>query len=124
MSESGEVLKCCARLRSIYSDCGKKAKQEHKGKWYCAAHYPPTMDEKYRKADEAKAREREQRREAERQHRLREDIVKRIFRVACVLEPDWPKTIAWASSYFKPGDEALVQGWIDEVARKNEEKNG
>jgi len=28
--------------------CGKKAKHEHEGKWYCKTHHPPTVEAKYK----------------------------------------------------------------------------
>jgi hypothetical protein len=29
-----------------YYSCGKKAKHEHEGKWYCKTHHPPTVQAK------------------------------------------------------------------------------
>lgn len=32
--------------------CGKNAKYEHEGKWYCGIHYPPKVEEKRKKRRE------------------------------------------------------------------------
>lgn len=40
---------CCARIYTGYISshaCGKKAAYEHKGKWYCKTHHPPTVQAK------------------------------------------------------------------------------
>ena len=29
-----------------YHSCGKKAKHEHEGRWYCKTHHPPTVEAK------------------------------------------------------------------------------
>lgn len=104
---------CCARLRSFYAYCGRVAKHEYKGKWYCGTHYPPAREEKYRKADEARAEERKVRREAERRELLKRDILGRVFREACLKMPELLMDVAKGSHHFKPGDELLVRGFFD-----------
>jgi hypothetical protein len=58
---------CKARVWGGYSSnsCGKKAKHEHEGKWYCKTHHPPTVQAK----KEARA-ERWEKEWAERQERI------------------------------------------------------
>jgi hypothetical protein len=39
---------CIGKVWGGYSSnsCGKKAKHEHNGKWYCKTHHPPTVEAK------------------------------------------------------------------------------
>jgi len=52
--------------------CGKKAKHEHEGGWYCKTHHPPTVQAKRKARDErwekkwAERRERSEQQEAQR----------------------------------------------------------
>lgn len=39
---------CCGKVWSGFrhDDCGRGAKYEHEGKWYCKTHHPPTVQAK------------------------------------------------------------------------------
>jgi hypothetical protein len=41
---------CRAKVWHGYASysCGKKAKHEHEGHWYCKTHHPPTVEAKYK----------------------------------------------------------------------------
>jgi hypothetical protein len=58
---------CVARVWGGYSfnSCGKKAKHEHEGQWYCKTHHPPTVQAKREARDERWEKE-----WAERQERI------------------------------------------------------
>lgn len=63
--------------------------------------------------------------ERERERRIKEDIMNMMFWYNCISNPGLVLSLASQGSCFKRGiDESLVQGWIDEVVRKNEELNG
>jgi len=81
MSETKQ--KCCEMLHNNYSfrgvPCGKTAKIEHEGKWYCGTHSPLL---KQKRIDERNARWEQQskrRKEEEQQERKRQERS-----VACV----------------------------------------
>lgn len=40
--------KCAGKVwdHMFYVKCGKTARYEHKGQWYCKTHHPPTVQEK------------------------------------------------------------------------------
>lgn len=70
--------------------CGKKAKYEHEGKWYCKTHHPPTVqakndarNERWRK-EWAEQRERSKQQEAQRaEQKRRADLYPELLE-ACI----------------------------------------
>ena len=69
---------CVERIWGGYSfSCGKKAKYEHEGKWYCKTHHPPTVQAKMEARNErwrkewAEQRERTEQQEAQRAEQKR-----------------------------------------------------
>ncbi len=80
-----------------YHSCGKKAKHEHEGKWYCKTHHPPTVEAKDKARDErwekewAAKRERDaleaaQKAEQQRRATLYPDLIQAMREIARLLE--------------------------------------
>jgi hypothetical protein len=66
---------CVGRIWDGYSSysCGKKAKYEHEGKWYCKTHHPPTVQAKTDARNEKYEKER-----AEQRKRLAQQEAQRV----------------------------------------------
>jgi hypothetical protein len=52
--------------------CGRNAKQEHEGRWYCGTHYPPTVEAKRAARQAAWQKEYDERNAAHKAQRLQQ----------------------------------------------------
>jgi hypothetical protein len=96
---------------SSYS-CGKKAKYEHKGEWYCKTHHPPTVRAKTDARNEmwrkqwAEDRERSEQQEAQRVEQNRRatlypDLIQAMHDIARQPEGDEQSAQAVAREMLK-----------------------
>lgn len=121
--ESSKALRCCDIVRSfggVFSCCGKKARHEYEGKWYCKTHHPPAKEGRERKRQERSNADLER----ERVHRLQLDVAQAIFEYACLNFPHIVHRIARkvaspGPGYIEPtgglGVLEVVQGWIEDA---------
>jgi hypothetical protein len=83
--------------------CDKKAKYEHKGKWYCKTHHPPTVKAKKEARDERWRNEwAEEREQLEQQEAQRAEQKRRADLYPELLEA--LKAILEAKSDFDEGE--------------------
>ena len=109
---------CIGRVWGGFSpySCGKKAKHEHEGKWYCKTHHPPTVQAKKearierREKQFAEQRERLAQKEAQRaEQRRRADLYPELLEAlrwtARALHAEHPAAIKARAAIAKATEE-------------------
>ena len=124
MNQNESTIKfvCQGKLKSIWNGyCDRKGKYEHKGKWYCATHFPPNIKARSDEKDEKRRKGREELKRKTDAIAFERNVKNMVFDRVLRQHPEWVYEFAeWNLNLVSNSDELIAQ-WI-ELAKQREEK--